>query len=87
MASALPEAENNLTSGKVGVQWYPTLRKPMNFDDLFAVAALGQAVEAAANAADAFEATEAVLEVGNKLSLAKPLVKPLFEPLLDQLGS
>ena len=59
----------------------------MNFDDLFTAAALGQAVEAAANAADAFEATEAVLEVSNKMSLAKPLVKPFLEPLIDQLGS
>ena len=59
----------------------------MNFDDFFAAATLGNAVEAAANAADAFEATEAALEVGNKLSLAKPLLKPLLEPLIDQLGS
>jgi len=59
----------------------------MSFDDLFAVGALAQAVDAAANAADAFEATEAVLEVSNNLSLAKPLIKPLFEPLMDQLGS
>lgn len=59
----------------------------MNFDDFFAAAALGNAVDAAANAADAFEATEAALEVGNKLSLAKPLLKPLLEPLIDQLGS
>ena len=57
------------------------------FDDLFAAAALSEAVEAAANASDAFEATEAALEVGNKLSLAKPLVKPLLEPIIDQLGS
>lgn len=59
----------------------------MNFDDMFAAAALSEAVEAAANATDAFEATEAVLELGNQLSLAKPLVKPLLEPLFDQLGS
>ena len=59
----------------------------MSFDNLFAAAALGEAVEAAANAGDAFEATEAALEVVNKLSLAKPLIKPLLEPLIDQLGS
>ena len=59
----------------------------MNFDNFFAAAALGQAVEAAANASDAFEATEATLEVANKMSLVKPLVKPLLEPLFDQLDS
>lgn len=62
-------------------------RRPMNFNDLFSAAALEQAVEATANAADAFEATEAALEVANKMSLAKPLVKPFLEPLIDQLGS
>ena len=59
----------------------------MDFDDLFAAASLQAAVEAAASASDAFEATEAALAVGNQLSLAKPLVKPFLEPLIDQLGS